>query len=72
MLKYKKLAYASYKKEQRQKEVPSFSFLLFGHPTGKFASLFRGQHHSTNVNYFLYSKLGPKVTGALSHVGSDV
>ena len=69
MLKYKKLAYASYKKEQRQKE---FSFLLFGHPTGKFASLFRGQHHSTNVNYFLYSKLGPKVTGALSHVRSDV
>ena len=35
MLKYKKLADASYKKEQRQKEVPSFSFQLFCHPTGK-------------------------------------
>ena len=72
MLKYKKLADTSYKKEQRQKEVPSFSFLIFGHPTGKFGFLFRGQHHSPNVNYFLCSNLGPKVTGVLSQVRSNV
>ena len=55
LVKYKKIAERSYKKEEISKEILSFFDLQFSCPTANFSSLLSGQCYSSNVNQCVYS-----------------